>query len=67
MELQVTNISFLTSGKIAVDVSGKNSSNPPKPPALDSLKMSVYMEYAPSDSIQKIKDAALDIARASMK
>lgn len=67
MTLEVFAIKFLASGKIHVEVGSTASSKPPTPPAVDTVRLTLYMEYAPTDTIQQIKEKALQIARGTVK
>ena len=67
MSLQVLAIKFLPSGKIHVEVGNTASSKPPMPPVVDTVRLTLYMEFAPTDTIQQIKDKAIQIARGTIK
>jgi hypothetical protein len=66
-QLHVTAIKFLMSGKILVEVSSSTTDNPPTPPAVNSVQTTLYMQYAPTDTIQEIRDKALQLARGIVK
>jgi hypothetical protein len=65
MKLYLSEIKFLKSGKISVEVRGESGDDPPKPPAVDHVRIRLYMEYAPGDSIESIGQKALQLARSA--
>jgi len=67
MELEVSSIHFLKSGKISVEVANEGNIDPPIPPALDRLRLRFYMECQPTDTVQQIKETALRMARESLR
>lgn len=68
MKLEVMSISFLRSGALSVEVGAQSQKDAPSEPSLDVVKMWVYLpSYNKSDSMEKITDAALAIARQSLK
>ncbi len=67
MKLEVMSISFLRSGALSVEV-GAQSQEHPAEPSLDVVKMWVYLpSYKTSDSMEDVLEAALNIARQSLR
>ncbi|MGH8177299.1 MAG: hypothetical protein ACREV5_13650 [Steroidobacter sp.] len=68
MDLEVRTISFLSSGALSVEVNGGSGGGSPTGPALDVVKLWVYIpEYEKKSSIQDVMNTALKIARESLK
>ncbi len=66
MKLKVSKIVFLASGKLSVEIYGAGEDNPPKPPALDNVRLHVYMEFDRGDTIGNIMTTAVRIAEEGM-
>nr|WP_298719644.1 hypothetical protein [uncultured Steroidobacter sp.] len=68
MKLEVMSISFLRSGALSVEVGAQSQKDTPTEPSLDVVKMWVYLpSYNKSDSMADILEAALTIARQSLR
>lgn len=68
MKLEVLSISFLRSGALSVEVGAQSQKDAPSEPFLDVVKMWVYLpNYKKSDSMEEVLEAALNIARQSLR
>ncbi|HWK51365.1 MAG TPA: hypothetical protein VNR40_15835 [Steroidobacter sp.] len=68
MKLEVMSISFLRSGALSVEVGAQSQKDTPTEPSLDVVKMWIYLpSYNKSDSMADILEAALNIARQSLR
>lgn len=68
MKLEVMSISFLRSGALSVEVGAQSQKDSPAEPSLDVVKMWVYLpSYKTTDSMAEVLEAALNIARQSLK
>lgn len=68
MKLEVMSMSFLRSGALSVEVGAQSQKDAPAEPSLDVVKMWVYLpSYKTSDSMADIIEAALKIARQSLR
>jgi hypothetical protein len=68
MKLEVMSISFLRSGALSVEVGAQSQKDNPTEPTLDVVKMWVYLpSYNKSDSMADVLEAALNIARQSLR
>ena len=68
MKLEVMSISFLRSGALSVEVGAQSQESSPSAPALDVVKMWVYLpNYNKSDRMEDILESALNIARQSLR
>ncbi|MBM0107239.1 hypothetical protein JM946_21085 [Steroidobacter sp. S1-65] len=68
MKLEVMSISFLRSGALSVEVGAQSQKDAPTEPSLDVVKMWVYLpSYNKTDSMADILEAALNIARQSLR
>ena len=68
MKLEVMSISFLRSGALSVEVGAQSQKDAPAEPTLDVIKMWVYLPaYKKSDSMEDVIEAALAVARQSLK
>jgi hypothetical protein len=68
MDLEVRTISFLSSGALSVEVNGGTAGGSPTGPSLDVVKLWVYIpEYEKKSSLEEVMNAALRIARESLK
>lgn len=68
MKLEVMSISFLRSGALSVEVAAQSQKDAPSEPSLDVVKMWVYLpSYNKSDSMDSVLEAALNIARQSLR
>jgi hypothetical protein len=68
MKLEVMSISFLRSGALSVEVGAQSQKDAPAEPTLDVVKMWVYLpNYSKADPMEQILEAALNIARQSLR
>lgn len=68
MNLEVRTISFLSSGALSVEVNGGLGGTSSDKAALDVVKLWVYIpEYEKKSSIEEVMNAALKVARESLK
>lgn len=68
MKLEVMSMSFLRSGALSVEVGAQSQKDSPAEPTLDVVKMWVYLpSYNKTDSMADVIEAALGIARQSLK
>jgi hypothetical protein len=68
MDLEVRTISFLSSGALSVEVNGGLGGGSSNKAALDVVKLWVYIpEYEKKSSIEEVMNAALKVARESLK
>jgi len=68
MKLEVMSISFLRSGALSVEVGAQSQKDAPAEPSLDVVKMWVYLpSYNKADSMDQVLEAALAIARQSLR
>lgn len=68
MKLEVMSISFLRSGALSVEVGAQSQKDTPAEPSLDVVKMWVYLpSYNKSAPLDNVLEAALDIARQSLR
>jgi hypothetical protein len=68
MKLEVMSISFLRSGALSVEVGAQSQKDAPAEPTLDVVKMWVYLPtYSKADPMESILEAALNIARQSLR
>ena len=66
MQLEVTQISFLGNGRMAVEVCGENPLEAPDLPTLDIVRLRIFMEFKPDATLEDVRGAALRVAEASM-
>ena len=68
MKLEVMSMSFLRSGALSVEVGAQSQKDSPAEPTLDVVKTWVYLpSYNKTDSMADVIEAALGIARQSLK
>lgn len=68
MDLEIMSINFLRSGALSVEVGAQSAKNAPPEPALDVVKMWIYIpSYDKNDRMEDIMNTALNIARDSLK
>ena len=68
MDLEVRTISFLSSGALSVEVNGGLGGGSSAKAALDVVKLWAYIpEYEKKSTIEEVMNAALKVARESLK
>jgi hypothetical protein len=68
MKMSVNEIRFLPSGALSVEVSAIGQSEKTGTAVVDALRVQVYLpSYKGTDSIDTIKQAALDVAKTALK
>jgi hypothetical protein len=66
MQLEITQISFLNNGQIAVEVAGENPLEAPDLPSLDVVRFRIFMNFNPDDTLAQVRGMALRVAQASL-
>lgn len=66
-ELMLSEIRFINDGRISVTLRKAAADDPPALPIVDVIEIRVYMEYAPTDTIEKIESVARQMVSTVLK
>lgn len=68
VKMSVSEIRFLPSGALSVEVSAVGQSEKTTTPVVDAVRVQVYLPtYKGTDSIDAVKEAALKVAKDALK